>query len=98
MSLSVSTVMPRDRFGQLILSNLHVNDNATIPDGNSGKPYKLHPFIDMMNNNYFMSNSNVSQKLSVDESMILFRGPHSIRQYNPMKPIKLLNVIFYFPL
>lgn len=30
----------------------------------------------------------MSRKLSVDESMILFKGRHSIKQYNPMKPIK----------
>ncbi len=40
----VSSVMTRDRFGQ-ILSSLHVNDNATIPEGNQDKLYKLHPLI-----------------------------------------------------
>ena len=82
----VSAVMRRNRFGQ-ILSNLHVNDNAATPDGNKDKLYKLRPLIDMMNNNY-VKLYNVSQKLSVDESMILFKGRHSIKQYNPMKPIK----------
>ena len=82
----VSAVMTRNRFGQ-ILSNLHVNDNAAIPDGNKDKLYKLRPLINMMNNNY-VKLYNVSQKLSVDESMILFKGRHSIKQYNLMKPIK----------
>ena len=82
----VSAVMRRNRFGQ-ILSNLHVNDNAATADGNKDKLYKLRPLIDMMNNNY-VKLYNVSQKLSVDESMILFEGRHSIKQYNPMKPIK----------
>ena len=31
---------------------------------------------------------NVSRKVSIDESMILYMGRHSIKQYNPMKPIK----------
>ena len=82
----VSTVMTRDRFGQ-ILANLHVNDNAAIPDGNKDKLYKLRPLIDMMNKNY-VKLYNVCQRLSVDESMILFKDRHSIKQYNPMKPIK----------
>ena len=82
----VSTVMKRDRFGQ-ILANLHVNGNAAIPDGNKDKLYKLRPLIEMMNNNY-MKLYNVSQKLNIDESMILFKGHHSIKQYNPMKLIK----------
>ena len=29
-----------------------------------------------------------SKIFSIDESMILFKGRHSIKQYNPMKPIK----------
>ena len=76
--------MRRTRFGQ-ILSNLHVNDNAAILDGTKDNLYKLPPLIDMMNNNY-VKLYNVSQ--SVDESMILFKGRHLIKQYNPMKLIK----------
>ena len=40
-----------------------------------------------MNNNY-MQLYNVSRKVSIDESMILYKGRHSIKQYNPMKPMK----------
>ncbi len=40
----VSSVMTRDRFGQT-LSSLHVNDNATIPDGNQDKLYKLRHLL-----------------------------------------------------
>ena len=40
-----------------------------------------------MNNNYTQLH-NVSRKVSIDESMILYKGRHSIKQYNPMKPIK----------
>ena len=79
----VSTIMTRDRFGQ-ILANLHLNNNAAIPDANNDK---LHPLIDMMNSKNIKL-YNVSLKLSVGESMILFKGPHSIKQYNPMKLIK----------
>jgi hypothetical protein len=40
-----------------------------------------------MNNNY-VKLYNLSRRQSIDESMILFKGRHSIKQYNPMKPIK----------
>ena len=39
-------------------------------------------------NNTYMQLYNVSRKVSIDESMILYKGRHSIKQYNPMKPIK----------
>ena len=82
----VSSTLPRNRFAQ-ILANLHVNDNTCVPTGNQDKLYKLRPLITAMNSNY-VKLYNVSRKLSIDESMILFKGRHSIKQYNPMKPIK----------
>ena len=82
----VSSTLPRNRFTQ-ILSNLHVADNTSIPDGNNDKLYKVRPLISAMNANY-VKLYNVSQKLSIDESMILFKCRHSIKQYCPKKPIK----------
>lgn len=82
----VSSALPRNKFSQ-ILSNLHVNNNTEIPNGNTDKLYKLRPLIDALNNNYIKL-YEVSQNVSIDESMILFKGRHSIKQYNPMKPIK----------
>ena len=82
----VSTTMPRNRFAQL-LSNLHVNDNSMIPSDNKDKLYKLRPLITKLNDNY-MRLYSCSKIFSIDESMILFKGRHSIKQYNPMKPIK----------
>ena len=70
----VSSTLPRNRFTQ-ILSNLHVADNTSIPDGNNEKLYKVRPLISAMNANY-VKLYNVSQKLSIDESMILFKGRH----------------------
>ena len=84
--LFISATMTRNRFAE-ILSNLHVNDNLNIPEGNKDKLYKLRPLIEAINNKY-RKLYNVSRRLSVDESMILFKGRHSIKQYNPMKPIK----------
>ena len=82
----ISATMTRNRFAE-ILSNLHVNDNLSIPEGNKDKLYKLRPLIEAINNKYRRL-YNVSRRLSVDESMISFKGRHSIKQYNPMKPIK----------
>ena len=82
--LFVSLTMTRNRFGQ-ILANLHVNDNATVPENNQDKLYKLRPLIVALNKN-FVKLYNVSKKVSVDESMIRFKGRSLIKQYNPMKP------------
>lgn len=82
----ISDVMPRNRFSQ-ILSNIHINDNYAIPADNKDKLYKLRPLIDSLNHN-FVQLYNVSRQVSIDESMILFKGRSSLKQYNPMKPIK----------
>ena len=31
---------------------------------------------------------NVSRQVIIDESMVLFKGRSSLKQYNPMKPMK----------
>ena len=82
----ISSTMSRNRFYQ-ILSNLHVNDNDQVPADNKDKLYKLRPMINKLNAN-FMKLYNVSERVSIDESMILFKGRSSLKQYNPMKPIK----------
>ncbi len=89
--LVVST-MPRNRFGQ-ILSNLHINENNSISANNTDKLYKLRPLISKMNQNY-VKLYNISERVSIDESMILFKGRHSIKQYNPQKPIKRGNKLW----
>ena len=80
-----SSVMSR-RFGQ-ILWNLHVNDNSTIPAENKDRLYKLRPLIPSLKEN-FVKRYDASRYLSVDESMILFKGQSSMKQYNPKKTIK----------
>jgi hypothetical protein len=82
----ISEVMNRDRFSE-ILSNIHVNDNTAIPVNNKDKLYKLRPMIDSLNKT-FSEAYNGTRELSVDESMIKFKGRSSLKQYNPMKPIK----------
>ncbi|KAG1682704.1 PiggyBac transposable element-derived protein 3 [Nymphon striatum] len=82
----VKDTMSRNRFGE-ILSNLHANDNSIRPNECADKLYKLRPFIDQLNNNFKLL-YHLDQIVSIDESMILFKGRSSIKQYNPMKPIK----------
>ncbi|CAI6369783.1 unnamed protein product [Macrosiphum euphorbiae] len=83
---SISKAMSRDRFLE-ILSNIHVNDNANLPNNNKDKLYKLRPMIDTLNK-IFPEAYYGTRELSVDESMIKFKGRSTIKQYNPMKPIK----------
>lgn len=78
--------MSRDRFRE-ILSNIHVNDNTNIPNNNKDKLYKLRPMIDTLNKIFFEAYHGTRQ-LSVDESMIKFKGRSTLKQYNPIKPIK----------
>lgn len=82
----VCSAMPRQRFAE-ILSSLHCNDNQTIPPNCADKLYKLRPVIDALNKTFFKA-YNGTREISVDESMIKFKGRSSIKQYMPMKPIK----------
>lgn len=83
---SISKAMSRDRFRE-ILSNIHVNNNANLPNNNKDKLYKLRPMIDALNK-IFPEAYHGTRELSVDESMIKFKGRSTLKQYNPMKPIK----------
>lgn len=83
---AVSEVMNRDRFSE-ILSNIHINDNTAIPVNNKDKLYKLRPMIDSLNQTFFDAYHG-THELSVDESMIRFKGRSTLKQYNPIKPIK----------
>lgn len=85
----VSNVMSSKRFKK-ITEALHCNDNQSCPPRGSpeyDKLYKLRPLIDYLNNKYG-SVYDCSSELSVDESMIPFKGRSSFKQYMPMKPVK----------
>ena len=60
--LFISNALPRNYFAQ-ILSNIHVNDNAAIPNNNTDKLYKLRPMINQLNWN-FVKLYNVSIMLA----------------------------------
>ena len=80
----VSSVMTRDRFSQM-LSNIHVNDNAKLDA--SDKLSKVRPLIEKANAQ-FTKLYYVRRVQSIDESMVLFKGRSTLKQYCPMKPIK----------
>lgn len=80
----IQEAMSRDRFYK-ILGKLHVNDNTKL-DKND-KLYKLRPIIESLGKK-FQENRPPGEHVSVDESMIRFKGRSSLKQYNPMKPIK----------
>lgn len=82
----VRDTMSRNRFDD-ILSNLHVNDNSTIPLENKDRTWKLKPMIEKLNTT-FGTVYHGTREVSVDESMILFKGRSTMKQYNPMKPVK----------
>ncbi|XP_052751521.1 piggyBac transposable element-derived protein 3-like [Galleria mellonella] len=82
----ICKTMPRDRFAA-ILSHLHCNDNTQMPSNCKDKLYKIRPFIDALNKK-FQECYYGTRELSVDESMIKFKGRSVLKQYLPAKPIK----------
>ena len=88
-STAFSSVLKRDRFS-LVLRFLHLNDNSNyIPKGQPGHDplFKLRPFSDPLLHN-FQSAYNLGCNLSIDESMIGFKGNLHFIQYMPDKPTK----------
>ena len=84
-----SSLMSSRRF-ELILRFLHLNDSETQPQrGAPGfdKLYKIRPLLNMLVES-FKDCYTPSQFLSVDESMISFKGRLSFLQYLPKKPHK----------
>ncbi|CAG5005368.1 unnamed protein product [Parnassius apollo] len=81
--------MPYRRFKQ-ILRCLHLNDNSKQParsDPAYDKLYKIRPLLTLLNR-VFQENAHNSSSQPIDESMILFKGRSSLKQYMPIKPIK----------
>ena len=80
-------VMPRDRF--LIIWHwqyLHLADNAPQGD-NPDKLAKLRPMPTHLNH-VFKENYMPYRDVSINESMVKFKGRLGFRQYLPAKPIK----------
>ena len=81
--------MKRDRFS-LLMKFLHLNDNSQY--AKKGEPghdplYKLRPFLTPLIA-HFQSAYTLHREVSIDESMIGFKGRLGFIQYMPKKPTK----------
>lgn len=86
---SVASVMTANRFKKIV-ENLHCNDNETQPpksDPNYDKLHKVKPLLEFLNEN-IRKVYKPSGVVTVDESMIPFKGRYVLKQYMPKKPIK----------
>lgn len=84
-----SPVMSSRRF-ELILKFLHLNNAQVQPaaqDTVYDKLYKVRPYLNILLENY-KSNYQPRQCISIDESMIAYKGRLSFLQYMPKKPHK----------
>ncbi|XP_049946503.1 piggyBac transposable element-derived protein 3-like [Schistocerca serialis cubense] len=80
---AVADVMSLNRWEQLKLG-LHFNDNETIDQADT--LYKIRPFLEPLVENF--RRIPMSEKLSVDEQMIPFKGRHTLKNYVKNKPKK----------
>lgn len=75
---------------ELLLKFLHLNDSRKYPArGQPGydKLYKVRPLLDAVVKN-FQASYTPSENLSIDESMVGFKGRLAFLQYMPKKPQK----------
>ena len=85
----VCQTMSRNTFTK-ILSNIHLADNTKIPPktlSKYSKTYKVDEFLNILLKN-FKKNYNLGENVSIDESMVKFKGCSSLKQYLPLKPTK----------
>ena len=81
-----SAIMLRNRF-QLLAKFIHFNDNANMP--RNGQPghdrlYKIRPIVDHLHER-FQTVYTPRQAVSVDESLLLWKGRLIFKQYIPLK-------------
>ena len=84
-----SSIMPRDRF-LLFLKFLHLTNNNQIPLGHPGhnRLFKLKSFMTALIT-HFKLLYRPHREISVDESMISYKGRLSFLQYMPKNPEKV---------
>ncbi|KAM4536507.1 piggyBac transposable element-derived protein 4-like isoform 1-T2 [Odontesthes bonariensis] len=83
---NVARVMARDRF-DMIWRYLHLQDNTDPAVDKSDRLWKLRCFLDLLLNQY-QALYEVNGIVTVDESMVKYKGRLAFRQYLPMKPVK----------
>ncbi|XP_062609964.1 piggyBac transposable element-derived protein 4-like [Saccostrea cucullata] len=79
-------IMTRDRF-QILSKFLHCNDNSMqVPRGNDNydPSHKFRPILDLLNET-FPKAYDLARDLTIDESMVGFKGRNDIVQYVPAK-------------
>jgi hypothetical protein len=83
------TIMPRWRWEQ-IWKSLHLNNKRLEPkpgSANFNQLYKVQPLMELLLNNW-QENYYPGQEVSVDESIIAFKGRVKMKVYMPQKPHK----------
>lgn len=80
--------MPRERFGS-ILRFLHFVDNNSAPprEEDRDRLFKIRPVIEELRRQ-FQLNYILSREISIDETMVKFKGRKFFRQFLPSKPIR----------
>ena len=79
-------IMSRNRF-QLLLKFLHFNDNAEMPGADDPSPdklFKVRPLVDHLCEK-FGEVCTPSSNISIDESLLLWKGRLAFKQYIPLK-------------
>lgn len=86
---AVADTMTENRF-EKITQNLHLNNNENLlpkTHADYDKLHKVRPLLDLLNENIGKI-YDPSSFVTVDESMIKFKGRCVLKQYMPLKPIK----------
>ncbi|KAJ6649681.1 PiggyBac transposable element-derived protein 4 [Pseudolycoriella hygida] len=86
---AVASVTTANRFKKIV-ENMHCNDNEKqLPKShpNHDKLHKIKPIIELLNANS-RKVYKPSDVVTVDESMIPFKGRYCLKQYMPNKPVK----------
>ena len=74
-----SKIMKRDRF-YLILKFLHFNNNETVDPENPHRLHKVRPLIQLLRER-FRKVYSPGKNMSVDESVVLYKGRLKFKQY-----------------
>ncbi|CAM4573597.1 unnamed protein product [Leuciscus chuanchicus] len=83
---NVPKAMARDRF-DMIWRYLHLQDNMDPAVDKTDKLWKIRQWMDLLLVR-FQALYEVNGFVSVDESMVKYKGRLGFRQYLPMKPVK----------
>ena len=84
---AVSNVWSRDNWMKL-WGRLHINTAPPPLDSHAQRLWEATPLVDMLNRKWSDA-LNAGRDLTIDETMIAFRGAHVAVQYLPKKPIPI---------